>query len=320
MYLSFFLNNKLLFYKKAFSMNSIINLENLSIFYENFRVLKNISMSLESGTIGLLGPNGAGKTSLIKTLMGLHPFFTGEVEVLGINVKKNPLEVRTKIGYVPEGEAYINNISSVQLVTFLGELAGIDSKTALKRAHEVLEYVNLGEERYRKIDELSHGQQSRVKLAQALVHNAELLILDEPTDGMDPLKKQKFLDLVKRIQKETTISILLASHTLEDVEKLCDKIILLNEGEIIGIKDIEELNYTHQNIYVVHLTDNSKKFIDLCKEKQIKVKEVYGSKVLLENIKETQNIFSLALQADCGISSFYPWIPSLESIFLEMIK
>lgn len=301
-------------------MSSIVKLKNLSIFYDNFRVLKNISFSLEEGTIGLLGPNGAGKTSLIKTLMGLHPSFTGEIEVLGLNVRKNPLKVRTKIGYVPEGEAYLNNVSSVQLVTFLGELAGIDNKTALKRAHEVLEYVNLGEERYRKIEELSHGQQSRVKLAQALIHDAKLLILDEPTDGMDPGKKQKFLDLIKRIQKETPMSILLASHSLEDVETLCKKIILLNEGEVIGIKDIADLSSAHKNIYVLHLTNNSEKFIELCKEEPIKVKEVYGSKIILENIKETRNIFSLALNADCGISNFYPWIPSLESIFIEMIK
>lgn len=299
-------------------MSPLIHLKNLSVHYQKFQALKNLSFTLEEGCIGLLGPNGAGKSTLIKTLLGLLPVTTGEVEILGQHVQAHPLSVRAKIGYVPEGDAYLPHISAVQFVAFLGELSGMQQKEALKRAHEVLEYVGLGEERYRKLEDLSHGQRSRIKLAQALAHKVELLILDEPTDGMDPGGRDNFLSLIRRIREHAKLSILLASHTLEDVESLCEKVVMIQNGEVLAIKKLSELLTGQEKNYMVELAGDVSQFLATCEKEGIKTK-AEQNKVLLYNIGNPQIIFRMAYASRTATLAVYPWRPTLESMFVEMI-
>jgi len=301
-------------------MNSLLSLKNLSVQYGKFHALKNLSLEIEQGSIGLLGPNGAGKSTLIKTLLGLLPFTQGEVEILDWNVKKSPLEIRKNVGYVPEGDAYLPGISVVQFLTFLGQLSGMREQDALKRSHEVLEYVGLGEERYRKMEDMTHGQRSRIKLAQALCHDVKLLILDEPTDGMDPVGRENFLSLIKRIRSQAYFSVLLASHTLEDVEYLCDRIILIQEGEILAVKQLSDLIEGKENTYIVDIYGDSNSFLELCKQEGILAEKEIENKVLVYGIQDTQKIFRLACQSKTGVFGMYLWRPTLESMFVKMVK
>lgn len=246
---------------------SIVSLKDVWIHYGKFLALKEAFLEIDQGIIGLLGPNGAGKTTLIKSLLGLLLPSQGEINIMGISIKKFPLEARTHIGYVPEGEAYLPGISAVKFVAFTAELDGIDPKSALKRSHEVLEYAGLGEERYRKIEELSPGQRVRIKLAQALCHNIDLLILDEPMEGLDPLGRQNFLNLIKNVHENTKVTILFSTHTLEDAEILCDQIIFLYAGKILTVQPLEKLMTPEKGSYVVQVIGMMGMFLSACKKK-----------------------------------------------------
>lgn len=299
----------------------ILSLQNAVVRYGKFEVLKQISVSVTTGTVGLLGPNGAGKSTFIKTLLGLLPISSGKIELMGIaqNTKNLPL-IRQKIGYVPEGDCYLKGISSVQFIAFLAELTGIDSKLALKRSHEVLEYVGLGEERYRKLEELSFGQRSRVKLAQALVHNVDLLILDEPTDGMDPVGRENFFQILRHLQKNTSMSILLASHTLEDVESLCEQVILLYDGQILAIKNLSELQQENAKNFQVKFRQLPPDLNLLCEKNGWKLKLLDTETVLISGVADPKAIFSIAHQTQTIIMSIAPWQPTLESLFLTIVE
>lgn len=301
-------------------MPPVITINNLSARYGRFAALKNLNVTVEEGVVGLLGPNGAGKTTLIRTLLGLLPPAAGDVEVMGIDVQQRPLEVRRLIGYVPEGQAHLPGISAVKFVAFAAELAGIDQRPALKRAHEVLEYVGLKEGRYRKVEDLSHGQRARVKLAQALCHNVELLLLDEPTDGLDPAGRENFLQLVTRIHRSAGINILFATHTLEDVETLCSRAVFLHDGEVLAVKDMARLREGYRQSYVVHLSRPASDFLRVCAARGVKATGHERDKALVEDIDDPRVMFRIALEAKTGTLGVFPWRPTLESMFVEMVK
>src|SRR5690349_12967607 len=161
-------------------------LDKVSVAYGKNAALRNVSASFPKGAVGLLGPNGAGKSTMLKSLLGFIAPTSGRLEVLGLNVAEKPLEVRARLGYMPESDGHIPGMNAVTFVAYCGQLAGLPKADAMQRAHEVLYYVGLGEARYRKVEEYSTGMKQRIKLAQALVHDPDLLFLDEPTNGMDP--------------------------------------------------------------------------------------------------------------------------------------
>jgi ABC-2 type transport system ATP-binding protein len=299
---------------------SVLQFKDVWVQYNQFLALKEIFLEINAGVIGLLGPNGAGKTTLIKSLLGLILPCRGEIEVMGISVKKCPLKIRKHIGYVPEGEAYLPGVSAVKFVAFAAELDGLDPKSALKRSHEVLEYTGLGEERYRKIEELSPGQRVRIKLAQALCHNIDLLILDEPMEGLDPIGRQNFLDLIKNVHQNTKVTILFSTHTLEDAEILCDQIIFLYLGKILGVQPLEKLMIPETGNYVVQVMGQRERFLDACKAGQIPAEVYREKKILLKKIFDPKIIFNMANQSQTTIQELFPWKPRLEDVFLKMIQ
>src|SRR5215510_16534463 len=163
----------------------VVTLEGVTVAYGANRALRDVSASFAAGAVGLLGPNGAGKSTMIKALLGFIVPSTGRMRVLGRDVATQPLEIRARVGYMPENDAHIPGMNAVTFVAYCGELSGLPRADAMQRAHEVLFYVGLGEARYRNIDTYSTGMKQRIKLAQALVHDPDLLLLDEPTNGMD---------------------------------------------------------------------------------------------------------------------------------------
>src|SRR3954452_12443091 len=202
----------------------VVQLDGVTVIYGKNRALKNVTATFARGAVGLLGPNGAGKSTMLKSLLGFVKPDEGRMSVLGINVADDPLKIRARIGYMPESDAHIPGMNAVSFVAYCGELAGLPAVDAMQRAHEVLYYVGLGEARYRNVETYSTGMKQRIKLAQALVHDPDLLFLDEPTNGMDPKGRDEMLALVHDLAHGKGVSVILCSHLLPDVEYCCDHV------------------------------------------------------------------------------------------------
>src|SRR6476620_8487970 len=227
-------------------MTSVIELENLSVTFGKRPILKSLNGTLNGRAIGLLGPNGAGKTTLIHTLLGFHPPSAGTARVFGMDIGAEMRKVRSLLGYMPESDAFISGMTGVRFVRLMGELSGLPSERALERAHESLFYVGLGEARYRKVENYSLGMKQMAKLAQALVHGPRLLFLDEPTNGLDPSARTRMLELVRAIRDRGETRIVLSSHLLNDVESVCDQVVVLKAGRIATVCDLEAERRSNQ--------------------------------------------------------------------------
>ncbi len=231
-----------------------IEIRGLDKHYGKVHALRSVSVTVPPGAVGLLGPNGAGKTTMLKLLLGMLTPDGGEAKIVGLNPTslKQRLSIRQKVGYMPESDCLIPGMSAVELVALLGRLSGMPGPDAMTRAHEVLDYVGTGEERYRKNEEYSTGMKQRIKLAQALVHDPPILLLDEPTNGLDPKGRKFLLDLVEDLGRNQGKNVLLCTHLLPDVERTCDHVIVMDQGSVIETGSISGLTETTAN--VVHVT------------------------------------------------------------------
>src|SRR3954467_6559380 len=204
----------------------VVTLDGVTVAYGSNAALRDVTTTFAAGAVGLLGPNGAGKSTMIKTLLGFLVPERGRMRVLGLDVAASPLEIRARVGYMPENDAHIPGMNAVSFVAYCGELAGLPRVDAMQRAHEVLFYVGLGEARYRTVETYSTGMKQRLKLAQALVHDPDLLLLDEPTNGMDPKGREEMLALVYDLGHRKSINLIVSSHLLPDVEYACDEVVV----------------------------------------------------------------------------------------------
>jgi len=209
--------------------------------YDDIVALDEVSLELVDDAIGLLGANGAGKSTLMRALLGLVEPDAGTARLLGIDAAARGLELRRRIGYMPEHECLPSWMTARDLVVHLGELRGLPRRIAVLRTSEVLFQVGLEEERLRLIGTFSTGMRQRVKLAQALVHSPELVVLDEPTNGLDPQGREEMLELVRRLSRDLGIRVLFSSHVLEDVERTCDAVVVLRDGRVAAQGRISEL-------------------------------------------------------------------------------
>jgi len=218
----------------------VIELDGLAVRFGRRQILKQLTVRLHGQSIGLLGPNGAGKSTLIQTLLGLCPIAGGTAKVLGLDCRHQQRQIRSLVGYMPEGDSYIADMTAVSMVRMLAELSGLPPEAALERAHEVLFYVGLGEARYRRLGTYSLGMRQLAKLAQAIVHGPRLLILDEPTNGLDPAARARMVRLIQQIKASGKVNILLCSHLLADVEQVCQEVLILKDGCIVAHVDLEQ--------------------------------------------------------------------------------
>jgi ABC-2 type transport system ATP-binding protein len=212
---------------------ALIELDAVEKRYGELVALKDVTLKLEPGRIGLLGPNGAGKSTLLKVLLGLITHEKGTVKVFDEDVTRNAFSVRARVGYMPEGDTVMPELTALEYTTFAGELCGLPRSEATGRAHQVLHYVGLGEARYRKLGSFSTGMRQRARLAQALVGDPKLMLLDEPTSGLDPRGRDEMLALILDIPQRTGASVILSTHILPDVEKTCDQVLVIAGGEIL---------------------------------------------------------------------------------------
>ena len=220
---------------------ALIETAGLTKRYSAVTALDGLTLDVEPGIVGLVGPNGAGKSTLIKILLGLVDATSGSAEVLGLDAAREGLSVRERVGYMPEPDCLPPDQSATNFVIHMARMSGIPPSHARERAAEVLRHVGLFEERYRHIGGYSTGMKQRVKLAQALVHDPELLFLDEPTNGLDPQGRDEMLDLVARTGNEFGISIIMSSHLLSEIERVCEGLIVIESGQLMRTGRIAEL-------------------------------------------------------------------------------
>src|SRR6516164_4555778 len=240
----------------------LIELNNLSRSFGTQQALRGVNLQLEPGRIGLLGPNGAGKSTLLKILMGLLPPSSGTGKVLGHDLAKSGAELRRTIGYMPEADALIPGLRGAEYVALAGELYGMPRREAQRRAHEVLTCLDLEDARYRRLEEYSTGMKQRLKLAQALVHDPPVLLLDEPTSGLDPAGRDAMLDLLLTLGREHNKSFLLSTHLLGDVERVCDSVVILNEGQVLLQGSVDEVCTRRHDRYRLQIQGDRTAFLD----------------------------------------------------------
>ena len=228
-----------------------VTIQDLSIRYGSIVAVDSISVEFPSGAVGLLGRNGAGKSSILKSLLGLVEPAAGSMQVLDLPVDANPISVRQVVGYMPEREAHIPHLNGYETVRLAARLSGLPPRMAARRAHEVLYFAGLDEQRYRPVSGYSAGMKQKVKLATALAHDPQILFLDEPTNGLDPKARREMLRLITELSTGFGKSVILSSHILSDVEEVCEHVVLMEQGKVLASDSVAEL--TRHDTRMVHL-------------------------------------------------------------------
>jgi ABC-2 type transport system ATP-binding protein len=303
-------------------MKPVIELDNLRVDFGNRRILDDLKMTLSGKAIGLLGPNGAGKTTLIHTLLGFHVPSSGTARIFGYDINAEAKRVRAVIGYMPERDAYIDNITCVHFVRLMGELAGLPAEAALERAHEALFYVGLGEARYRKLGSYSLGMKQLAKLAQAIVHGPKLIILDEPTNGLDPPARNRMLELIREIRDSGKAQVLLSSHLLRDVEECCDEILVMKQGRAAAQCNLEEERRANRKFIELEARGNQTAFAEAVMNLgcECAITSQRKMKMVLHEAVEISDLYKLAAQNDVQIRNLNFKRDSLEDIFLRAME
>jgi ABC-2 type transport system ATP-binding protein len=301
-------------------------LDRVSVAYGTHRALRDVSAVLPGGAVGLLGPNGAGKSSMLKALLGFIRPDAGRLEVLGLDVRTRALEIRGRLGYMPETDSHIPGMNAVTFVAYCGELAGLPRADAMQRAHEVLYYVGLGEARYRDVATYSTGMKQRIKLAQALVHDPDLLFLDEPTNGMDPRGREEMLALVRDLSRHKGINLILSSHLLPDVEATCDYVLVLDKGTVAASGTIDALKGPAGRVFEVRVKGDRAAFAARlatagfdCHDADDEVLRVFVPGTEAAAGADQQQLCDLARQTGVQVRHLRPSLPSLEDVFARAI-
>jgi ABC-2 type transport system ATP-binding protein len=300
----------------------VIDLRHLAVQLGSRTVLNGLTGELRGHAIGLLGPNGAGKSTLINTLLGFHEPAAGSARVLGFDVHADRMRIRQCVGYMPENDSFIGNMSGVRFVRYMAELAGLPPNEALERAHEALFYVGLGEVRYRKISSYSLGMKQLVKLAQGLAHGPKLLILDEPTNGLDPTARQRMIQLIKGIRKEGSMRMLISSHLLRDIDETCDEVLILKKGAIASISNIEEERRSHRNFIEMEMAGAIEAFAQKMQSRGCECACFAGGrvKVVMPDALTARDLYATAAECGAQIRRIQQRRDSLEDIFLRAME
>jgi len=303
-------------------MKEIIQLENISFSYGRVQAISNLSLTLPTGIFGLLGPNGAGKTTLLKLILGFLTPSTGKGEIMGFSLAEKHKSLRHGIGYMPESECSIPGMDAVSLTAYLGELSGMPRQEAMKRAHDVLYYVGLEESRYRLVDTYSTGMKQRLKLAQALVHDPKLLLLDEPTSGMDPNGRTEMLELVRDIARKGSMNIIISSHLLPDIESTCQQVVIMNKGRIAAEESIADLKKDNFHVFEIKVVGDQALFFERLRALRCQTQENEKAmfKILLPGEISPAALFNAAYETGVQIRHFRQSKTTLEDAFMNVIR
>jgi len=298
----------------------LVGFRDLTVSYGPLVALSGVTGEFPPGPTGLLGPNGAGKTTLLKTLLRFLKPDQGSMVAFGLDPATSPLEVRRRIGYMPEVDCHVPSMTAAAFVAFAGELSGMPRDEAISRSHEVLYYVGLGEARYRAVDTYSTGMKQRAKLAQALVHDPDLLLLDEPTNGLDPQGREEMLALITDISRRRQMSLILCSHLLRDVEQVCENVIVFNQGKVAARGPIAALTGPRRSVYDVRIKGDAAGFLTDLKDVGCEWRESEdGYRVFLSDGTGPELLFKTAREAGVQVRYLRPGAESLEDVFLRAL-
>jgi len=303
-------------------MAPVIELDGLEVRFGVRSVLKQLKGQLHGRCIGLLGPNGSGKSTLLNTLLGFYPPAQGTARIFGKDIRTHSRELRGLIGYMPESDAFISNLTGVRFVRYMAELSGLPSTHALERAHEALFYVGLGEVRYRKVGTYSLGMKQLAKLAQAIAHGPRLVFLDEPTNGLDPPARNRMIQLIREIRDAGNMHVLISSHLLRDVDECCDEVIILRDGNIAGICNLEDERRLNRKFLELETHGEDSSFADAVQQLGCEC-ALFGKgrmKVVLPETIEIRELYQIAAQRDIQIRRMNYRRDSLEDIFLKAMQ
>jgi ABC-2 type transport system ATP-binding protein len=285
-------------------------------------ILQDLNVKLAARTIGLLGPNGAGKSTLIQTLLGFCAPAAGTALIFGHDIRGELGSIRALVGYMPEGDAFIGNMTAVSFVRMMGELSGLPPAAALERAHEVLFYVGLGEARYRRLGTFSIGMKQLAKLAQAIVHGPRLLILDEPTNGLDPPARVRMIRLIREMKATGSMHLVVCSHLLHDVEETCEEVLILKQGRIVHFSNLARERESSGRFLELETTGHDAGLAEALTQRGCTCTSmgVGRYRVVLPEGFELRELYSLATERDLQLRRMNYRRDTLQDIFLEAMK
>jgi len=305
--------------------SEIISTNELAKYYGKILGIENITLKIPSGGVGLLGANGAGKTTLIRTLLGIIRPTSGSAEVLGHDIRSGIHEIRDLIGYMPEiNSSFVPESNAMQFVAFCGRMNGLASSESKQRASDSLYYVGLGEERYRLLKTFSLGMKQKVKLAIALVHDPQILICDEPTNGLDPKGRAQMLNLLKDLQVNQGKNVILSSHLLRDVEQTTDHAIVISQGKVLTSGKIRELTEGKRSTVSVKLKSKAKEqeLISTLNKSGVEAWQERAYVEVEQNVNQSveEEIFTVAVAIGAEIRYLGSRSRTLEEVFLNLFQ
>jgi len=300
----------------------VVQLENLVKHYGRICALDGVTLTIGDGITGLLGPNGAGKSTLIKILLGLVNVTSGRGSVLGLEIGRQGRAIRSRVGYMPEDDCFFHGMTGVEMVRFSACLAGLPQLEGLRRAHEILDFCGLQQERYRAVDGYSTGMRQKVKFAAAIVHDPPLLILDEPTAGLDPEERQALLNRVHVLSRRFGKAVLLSTHILPDVQHVCDSVIVLVNGRMRVADSLANLNRTASPTIHVRVLDGSAGLADALRAQgfDTDLRPDGSLAVMGADGQIASSIWHTCRRMGVTIQSLTPAKTSLEEVFLSALK
>lgn len=307
--------------------DKVFEIESVRKSYGSKQVLKNISLSIPTGVIGLLGPNGSGKSTLIKTILGLVSIDprrgdTGRGQVLGFDWPSQVRILRDHVGYLPEDDCYLQGLQGIESIQMMARLSGLMKKEALRRSHEVADYCDLGQERYRNVETYSTGMRQKLKFAQALVHDPQWIILDEPTTGLDPQQREQFLDRIYALANEQGKSILLSTHILHDVIQTCDHVVIMAAGQIRLVDTLENLQRPSQEGLQISVVSDAGKLGDALRAQGIQSNSTSDSQLVVLGDESVllECIWKTSIEQQVTVLRIEQAKNSLEQAFLDAVR
>jgi len=303
-------------------MASLIELCEITKDYGQFRALDHVSLKIESGITGLLGPNGAGKTTLIKVLLGLVRMTSGSGRLLNYELGRHNREIRAHVGYMPEDDCYLHGMTGVDCVQFVAQLSRLPAVEALRRAHEILDFCGLAQERYRTVETYSTGMRQKLRFAQAIVHDPPVLILDEPTSGLDPEERQVMLNRIRVLARDHGKAVLLCTHILPDVQSISNAVVILARGRVQVSDSLAELSRPTTPSLEVRVLGSPERFLERLRERGIEGEPRLTGQVVLAGAPDqlAPLVWQAATEAGVGVRSMTPSRNSLEEIFLNAVR
>ncbi len=307
--------------EKTNADSSLILLENIVKNYKVMRALDGVDLKINPGVTGLLGPNGAGKSTLIKLLLGLVKLTSGTGTVLGYKLGAHGRKIRNKVGYMPEDDCYIPGMSGVEVVQFAACLSGIPTTEALRRAHEILDFCGMKQERYREIDTYSTGMRQKIKFAAAIVHDPEFLILDEPTSGLDPEERDALLTRIRLLWTQASKSVLISTHILPDVQAICDEVVIISNGQVRLSDRLENLSRTQAPSFTIQILSDPVAFETSLRDLGLSPSVGERGEFLIESATPNlqDKIWQAARLSQTTIQTMTPARNSLEEIFMSTV-